>query len=243
MLDPKYVRSNPEEVAAILRKKNFELDVARLTELEERRKSLQVRTEQLQSERKSGSREFGKIKKEGGDIAGLQARMNRISTEVKESELELASLQEELDQLLLGVPNLPHESVPEGQDENDNVLVRTWGEPRQFEFEAKDHVDLGAALGLDFETATNLSGSRFAMMRGKIARLHRALAQFMLDVQTCEHGYEEVNTPLLVHDKALYGTGQLPKFGEDLFKTACDDDQEGSQKQFFPDPYCRSHPD
>ena len=233
MLDPKYVRSHPEEVAAILRKKNFELDVARLTELEERRKSLQVRTEQLQSERKSGSREFGKIKKEGGDIAELQARMNRISTEVKESEQELASLQEELDQLLLGVPNLPHESVPEGQDENDNVLVRTWGEPHQFEFEPQDHVELGAPYGLDFETATNLSGARFSMLRGKMARLHRALAQFMLDVQTTEHGYEEVNSPLLVHDKALYGTGQLPKFGEDLFKTACDDDQEGGQKQFF----------
>ena len=233
MLDPKYVRSNPEEVATILRKKNFELDVERLTALEDRRKSLQVRTEQLQSERKSGSKEFGKIKKEGGDISELQGRMNRISAEVKEAEQELSSLQEELDTLLLGVPNLPHESVPEGKDEEDNVLVRTWGEPRIFDFTVKDHIDLGEAMGLDFETATQLSGSRFAMMRGKIARMHRALAQFMLDVQTIENGYEEVNTPLLVHDKALYGTGQLPKFGEDLFKTACDDDQEGGQKQFF----------
>lgn len=221
MLDPKYVRGNLEEVAAILRKKHFELDVERLNALEERRKSLQIRTEQLQSERKSGSKEFGKIKAQGGDISELKARMDRISAEVKESEHELAGLQEELNAILLGVPNLPHDSVPEGKDEDDNVEVRTWGIPMDFEFEIKDHVDLGEPLGLDFETGAKLSGARFTLMRGGIARLHRALAQFMLDVQTSEHGYEEVNTPALVHDKALLGTGQLPKFSEDLFKTEC----------------------
>lgn len=229
MLDPRYVRSNPEAVAAILRKKHFELNVERLSALEERRKSLQVRTEQLQSERKSGSKEFGKMKAQGGDIAKLKAKMDKIAVEVKESEQELASLQVDINQLLLGVPNLPHESVPEGKDEDDNIEVRTWGTPRSFDFDIKDHVDLGEPLGLDFETGTKLSGARFTLMRGQIARLHRALAQFMLDVQTTEHGYEEVNTPALVHDTALLGTGQLPKFSNDLFKTECAE----ADKPFF----------
>ncbi|WBA87147.1 serine--tRNA ligase [Endozoicomonas sp. GU-1] len=233
MLDPKIVRSNPEAVAEQLLKKHYKLDIERLVSLEERRKSLQVKTEQLQSERKSGSREFGKIKAQGGDVSALKERMDQVNAELKENEQALTELQEALNNLLLEVPNLPDSSVPEGKDENDNVLVRTWGEPRQFEFDVKDHVDLGEVLGLDFEAAAQISGSRFAMLRGKIARLHRALAQFMLDVQTTEHGYEEVITPLLVHDKALYGTGQLPKFGEDLFKTACDDDSGADQKQFF----------
>ncbi|WP_419536274.1 serine--tRNA ligase [Endozoicomonas sp.] len=233
MLDPKLVRSTPEAVAEQLLKKHYKLDVERLVSLEERRKSLQVKTEQLQSERKSGSKEFGKIKAQGGDVSALKERMDQVNAELRENEQALSELQDELNNLLLEVPNLPDSSVPEGKDENDNVLVRTWGEPRKFEFEVKDHVDLGETLGLDFEAAANISGSRFAMLRGKIARLHRALAQFMLDVQTTEHGYEEIITPLLVHDKALYGTGQLPKFGEDLFKTACDDDTGADQKQFF----------
>ncbi|MGI2027227.1 serine--tRNA ligase [Endozoicomonas acroporae] len=233
MLDPKIVRSNPEAVAEQLLKKHYKLDIERLVSLEERRKSLQVKTEQLQSERKSGSREFGKIKAQGGDVSALKERMDQVNAELKENEQALTELQEALNNLLLEVPNLPDSSVPEGKDENDNVLVRSWGEPRQFEFDVKDHVDLGEVLGLNFEAAAHISGSRFAMLRGKIARLHRALAQFMLDVQTTEHGYEEVITPLLVHDKALYGTGQLPKFGEDLFKTACDDDTGADQKQFF----------
>ncbi len=233
MLDPKYVRSNPEEVAARLLKKHFTLDVDQLVSLEDRRKFLQVQTEQLQSERKSGSKEFGKLKAQGGDIVELKEKMDRINAELKTCESELGSLQEDINDLLLGIPNLPDESVPAGKDENDNVLVRTWGEPKSFDFDVKDHVDLGAPYGLDFESAANISGARFAMMRGKIARLHRALAQFMLDVQTDEHGYEEVNTPYLVHDQALYGTGQLPKFGEDLFKTACDSEHGGDQKQFY----------
>ena len=233
MLDPKIVRSHPEALAEQLLKKHYKLDVERLVSLEERRKSLQVKTEQLQSERKSGSREFGKLKAQGGDVSALKERMDQVNAELKENEQALAELQEALNNQLLELPNLPDSSVPEGKDENDNLLVRTWGEPRKFEFDVKDHVDLGEAFGLDFEAAAHISGSRFAMLRGKIARLHRALAQFMLDVQTTEHGYEEVITPLLVHDKALYGTGQLPKFGEDLFKTACDDDTGADQKQFF----------
>ncbi|MGB0360187.1 MAG: serine--tRNA ligase [Endozoicomonas sp.] len=233
MLDPKLVRSTPEAVAEQLLKKHYILDVGHLSLLEERRKSLQVKTEHLQSERNSGSKEFGKIKAQGGDVSALKVRMDQVNAELKNNEHTLSQLQKELNNLLLEMPNLPHESVPEGKDENDNVLVRTWGKPRTFDFEIKDHVDLGEAYGLDFEAAAALSGARFVMLRGKVARLHRALAQFMLDIQTSEHGYEEVITPLLVHDKALYGTGQLPKFGEDLFKTACDDDASAEQKQFY----------
>ena len=233
MLDPKLVRNTPQAVAKQLLKKQFTLDVERLVELEERRKSLQVETEQLQSERKSGSKEFGKIKSQGGDVSTLKQRLDQVNSQLKNNEHLLSALQEELNQRLLEIPNLPHSSVPEGNDESDNVLIRSVGEPRQFDFTVRDHVDLGAPLGLDFEAAASLCGSRFAVLRGKIARLHRALAQFMLDVQTTEHGYEEINSPLLVHDKALYGTGQLPKFGEDLFKTACEDNESTEQKQFF----------
>ncbi len=229
MLDPKYVRSNPEEVAELLRKKHFELDIEAINRLEERRKSLQVRTEQLQGERKSGSKAFGKLKATGGDVAELKAQMDKINAELKASEQELGTLQDELSNLMQGIPNLPDASVPEGRDENDNLEVRKWGEPRAMDFEVKDHVDLGAQYGLDFETAAKLSGARFALLRGPIARLHRALAQFMLDVQVNEHGYEEVNTPYLVHDHVLQGTGQLPKFGEDLFQTVCD----GAEKPFY----------
>ena len=229
MLDPKYVRTNPEEVAERLRKKHYELDVAALTSLEERRKSLQMKTEQLQNERKTGSKAFGKLKAQGGDVSELKAQMDRINGELKDSEIVLNDLQDELNRLLAGIPNLPDASVPEGKDEEDNVEVRTWGKPESFAFEPKDHVELGAPFGLDFDTAAKLSGSRFALLRGPIARLHRALAQFMLDVQVNEHGYEEVNTPYLVHDHVLQGTGQLPKFGEDLFKTNC----KGAEKPFY----------
>ena len=233
MLDPKHVRSAPEAVAEQLLKKQYTLDVERLVDLEERRKSLQVKTEQLQGERNSGSKEFGKIKAQGGDVAALKERMDQVNAELKANEHALSALQDELNALLLEVPNLPHSSVPEGRDENDNILIRSWGEPRTIDFEVKDHVDLGEAIGLDFEAATRICGARFAVLRGKIARLHRALAQFMLDVQTTEHGYEEVITPLLVHDTALYGTGQLPKFGADLFKTSCHGDADQEQKQFY----------
>ncbi|MDP0563194.1 MAG: serine--tRNA ligase [Candidatus Endonucleobacter sp. (ex Gigantidas childressi)] len=229
MLDSKYVRSNPKEVAEHLRKKHYELDVAELSGLEERRKSLQIRTEQLQNERKVGSKSFGKLKAQGGDVSELKVRIDRINDELKGSEVALNELHNELNYFLEGIPNLPHESVPEGSDESDNLEVRKWGEPRDLDFEAKDHVNLGEQYGLDFETAAKLSGARFVILRGPIARLHRALAQFMLDVHVSEHGYEEVNTPCLVHDHVLQGTGQLPKFGEDLFKTSC----VGSDKSFY----------
>ena len=229
MLDSKYVRSNPEEVAQLLEKKHYSLDVERLHDLESKRKSLQVRTETLQNERKSGSKEFGKLKAQGGDITYIKARMDKINLELKESEVNLCKLQEDLNGILLEIPNIPHESVPEGHDETDNLLVRTWGKPKSFDFKPKDHIDLGVQYGLDFEMAAKLSGSRFSLLKGPMARLHRALAQFMLNIHVDEHGYEEVNTPYLVHDHVLIGTGQLPKFGDDLFKTSC----EGSDKPFY----------
>ncbi len=229
MLDPKYVRANPEEVAALLRKKHYELDVERIMSLDAERKSIQLRTEQLQSERKSGSKQFGMLKAKGEDVTELKSRLDSINGELKTSEQTLKDLQAELDGIFLTVPNLPHESVPEGKDEEDNLEVRKWGEPTQLDFELKDHVELGQAYGLDFETGAKLSGARFTLMRGQIARLHRALAQFMLDVQTSEHGYEECYTPYLVHDHVLRGTGQLPKFEEDLFKTSC----EGEEKPYY----------
>ena len=221
MLDPKYIRSNIDEVATLLRKKHFKLDVERLNFLEKRRKSLQIHTEQLQSECNSGAKFFWKIKSKGLDLVELKVKLDQLSVEVKKSEHELVALQEELNNLLLEIPNLPHDSVPEGDDAEENVEIRRWGQPINFNFKIKDHINLGKPIGLDFETGSKLSGARFTLMRSGIARLHRALAQFMLDVQTTEHGYEEMNTPSLVYDTALYGTGQLPKFSKDLFKTEC----------------------
>ena len=229
MLDPKLVRADLEAVAVALRKKHFELDVDRIRSLEAERREVQLRTEQLQGERKSGSKQFGMLRKQGEDTTELKARMDQINEELKSYEEKLKSLQSELDGIMLGVPNLPHESVPEGKDEDDNELVRTWGDVKELGFKPKDHVELGEKYGLDFETGTKLSGSRFTLMRGQIARLHRALAQFMLDLQTREHGYEEVYTPYLVHGSALQGTGQLPKFEEDLFKTSC----EGEDQPYY----------
>ncbi|WP_330924698.1 serine--tRNA ligase [Candidatus Sororendozoicomonas aggregata] len=223
MLDAKYVRTHPEEVAKCLLKKHYTLDVGALNALEEQRKSLQVRTEQLQAERKSGSKAFGKARSQGDDIAELKAKMDTLNGELKASEQMLSDCQQALNDLLLGIPNLPDASVPEGAGEDDNQQVRTWGTPKTMGFDVKDHVDLGERYGLDFETGAKLSGSRFALLRGPIARLHRALAQFMLDTQVGEHGYEEVNTPYLVHDHVLQGTGQLPKFGDDLFVTDCEE--------------------
>lgn len=224
MLDPKYIRSNSEEVAVQLRKKHYELDVKRIIALDAERKSIQLSTEQLQSERKSGSKQFGMLKAKGEDVSELKSSLDNINEKLKVSEQALKDIQAELDAILLMVPNLPHESVPEGKDENDNLNIRQWGKPRVLDFEPQDHVSLGQAYGLDFETGVKLSGARFTLMRGQIARLHRALAQFMLDVQTVEHGYEECYTPYLVHADALRGTGQLPKFEEDLFKTYCEGD-------------------
>jgi len=219
MLDPKLVRSQPQLVAERLATRGFVLDVAQLESLEARRKTVQTRTETLQAERNSRSKSIGQAKGRGEDIQPLLADVERMGTELSEAKQELDEIQAELDALLLAMPNLPEEGVPVGADEDDNVEVRQWGSPREFDFEPRDHVSLGEQHGyLDFETAAKLSGARFALMRGPIARLHRALAQFMLDVHVNEHGYEELYTPYLVQADALQGTGQLPKFEADLFR-------------------------
>ncbi|WP_322977852.1 serine--tRNA ligase [Pseudomonas sp. C11] len=219
MLDSKLVRTQLTEIAERLATRGFALDVARFEALESQRKSVQVRTEQLQAERNSRSKSIGQAKARGEDIAPLLADVDRMGNELDEAKRELDGIQAELDHLMLTIPNLPHESVPVGEDEEGNVEVRRWGTPRAFDFEIKDHVALGEQHGwLDFETAAKLSGARFALLRGPIARLHRALAQFMINLHTAEHGYEEAYTPYLVQAPALMGTGQLPKFEEDLFK-------------------------
>ncbi|MDP2245776.1 serine--tRNA ligase [Pseudomonas sp.] len=219
MLDSKLVRSQLHDVAQRLAARGFELDVARFEGLETQRKTVQTRTEQLQAERNSRSKAIGQAKQRGEDIAPLLADVDRMGSELDQGKLELDAIQLELDSLLLNIPNLPDESVPVGADEESNVEVRRWGTPKAFDFDIQDHVALGEKFGwLDFETAAKLSGARFALLRGPIARLHRALAQFMINLHTGEHGYEEAYTPYLVQAPALQGTGQLPKFEEDLFK-------------------------
>lgn len=219
MLDSRLVRTQPQEIAQQLATRGFELDVAALEQLETQRKEVQMRTEQLQSERNSSAKSIGQAKARGEDIAPLLAAVEQLGGELDTAKQQLAEIQAGLDDILLGVPNVPHESVPVGADEDGNVEVRRWGEPADFDFEVKDHVELGEQLGgLDFANAAKLSGARFAVMRGGIARLHRALAQFMLNIHTVEHGYQEHYTPYLVQASALQGTGQLPKFEEDLFR-------------------------
>jgi seryl-tRNA synthetase len=219
MLDPKYVRANPEEVANLLKKKGYEFPVEQFVELDNQRKSIQTETETLQNERNTRSKGIGKAKAAGEDIQPLLAEVQNLGDQLDAAKERLNAVQAQLDDLLLGVPNLPHESVPEGADEDDNVEVRTWGTPAEFDFEPQDHVALGEKNGeLDFETAAKLTGSRFAVMKGKIARLHRALTQLMLDTHVGEHGYEEIYVPYMVNADSLQGTGQLPKFEEDLFR-------------------------
>jgi seryl-tRNA synthetase len=227
MLDSKLVRSQLHDIAQRLASRGYQLDVTRIEALEAQRKSVQTRTEQLQAERNSRSKTIGQAKQRGEDIAPLLADVDRMGSELDAGKRELDSIQVELDNLLLSIPNLPHASVPVGADEEGNVEVRRWGQPRDFLFPVLDHVSLGERHGwLDFETAAKLSGARFALLRGPIARLHRALAQFMLDLHTAEHGYEEAYTPYLVQAPALQGTGQLPKFEEDLFKVSRDGDAD-----------------
>ena len=219
MLDPKRVRSQTEDIARRLAIKNFTFDTATFEQLEERRRGLQVRTETLQSEQNKKSKSIGKAKASGEDIQPLLDEVDDLKARKSEAEDQLRELQEELSHFLAAIPNVPDEDVPAGKDEDDNVELRTWGTPREFSFEPQDHVALGEALhGMDFETATNLAHSRFVVMRGQVARLHRALAQFMLDLHTEEHGYTEAYVPYLVNADALYGTGQLPKFEADLFR-------------------------
>ena len=224
MLDSKLLRTQPQDIAERLAVRGFVLDVAGLEALEAQRKAVQTRTEQLQAERNSRSKSIGQAKARGEDIAPLLAQVDQLGGELEAGKRELESIQADLDAIALNIPNLPDASVPQGASEDDNVEVRSWGTPRTFDFPVVDHVELGENIkGLDFEAAAKLSGARFAVMRGGIARLHRALAQFMLDLHTAEHGYQEMYTPYLVQASALQGTGQLPKFSEDLFRL----DREG----------------
>ena len=238
MLDIALLRKDLDSVLARLAKrKNPQpfLDEARFRELEAERKTLQARTEDLQAQRNSLSKQIGALKGKGEDTTAVMAQVGGIGDELKASAERLEVLQTELSGLLMAVPNLPHDSVPVGSDESGNVEVRRWGTPGTYAFEVKDHVDVGAPLGLDFETGAKLSGSRFTFLKGHIARLHRALAQFMLDVQTQEHGYTECYTPYLVQAKALQGTGQLPKFEQDLFHvTSGDGDAAGNKWYLIP---------
>ena len=221
MIDPNILRSNLVEVAEKLKvKRNFDLDVALLSELEEQRKSLQVKTETLQAERNARSKNIGKAKASGEDISSLLAEVDDMGIELSTTKAKLDDVLAEINQIALSIPNLPADEVPLGKDDSENLEVSRWGTPKKFDFEVKDHVTLGENLqGLDFSAGAKLSGSRFAVMKGQIAKLHRALSQFMLDLHTQEHGYTEAYVPYLVNHATLYGTGQLPKFGEDLFHT------------------------
>ena len=219
MLDPKLLRSELERVAQVLARRGFQLDTAQLSELESRRKALQVEAQELQNERNTKSKSIGKAKASGEDIAPLLNEVATLGDRLKAANEALAAVQDDLRAVALNMPNLLHESVPDGQDETDNREERRWGEPPNFDFEPKDHVDLGDGLAmLDFDVAAKLTGSRFAVMSGPLARMHRALTQFMLDTHTVEHGYTEAYVPYMVNSDSLYGTGQLPKFGEDLFR-------------------------
>ena len=218
MLDIQLLRKDLDGVAQRLAARGYTLDVAAFSALEAERRAIQTRTEDLQSRRNSLSKQIGAMKGRGEDTTALMAEVGGLGDEMKASAAQLDDVQSRLSKLMLEMPNLPHDSVPAGNDEQGNVEVRRWGMPRQFEFEVKDHVDVGTPLGLDFETGAKLAGARFTMLRGAMARLHRALAQFMLDTHTQQHGYTEVYSPYIVNPEILYGTGQLPKFADDMFR-------------------------
>ena len=236
MLDIQLLRNDIQTTAQRLAQRGFVLDTDRFGELEGRRKQLQIRSEELQAQRNSLSKQIGVLMGQGkkDEAEAAKAQVAQLKTDLENIESELPQVQAALDDLLLRIPNLPHESVPVGKDETENVEVRKVGTPRTFDFDIKDHVDLGAALGLDFEKAAELSGARFSLMKGKIARLHRALAQFMLDTHTQQHGYTECYTPYIVNDSTLLGTGQLPKFGEDLFHVTRGGDETKLTQYLIP---------
>lgn len=223
MLDPKRVRAETDEIVRRLAVKHFTFERKLFDELEEKRRAIQVQTETLQGEQNKRSKSIGKAKAAGEDIAPLLQEVENLKHQKAEAEDNLRAVQESLNAFLAGIPNLPDEDVPEGESEDDNVEVRRWGTPRTYDFDVKDHVSLGESLrGIDFERGSQLAHSRFVAMTGPIARLHRALAQFMMDQHTAEHGYTETYVPYLVNANTLFGTGQLPKFEEDLFRTAGD---------------------
>ena len=230
MLDPALLRANPAELAVSLRaSRGFELDVGRVEALEAQRKQLQIRTQELQNLRNTRSKQIGMLKAKGEDVSAVMAEVAGFGEELKASEIRLDEIRGEIEAIALGIPNIPDASVPQCSDESHNVEQHRWGTPRVFDFEVKDHVELGARHGwLDGETAAKLSGARFTVLRGQLARLHRALAQFMLDLHTGEHGYEETNVPVIVNADSMRGTGQLPKFEEDLFST-----QLGDSKRYL----------
>ncbi len=230
MLDPALLRHQPADLAERLRtSRGFELDVSALESLEADRKRIQVRTQELQSLRNSRSKAIGQAKAKGEDVSAIMAEVAAFADELKASEVALDELREKIDTISMGIPNIPADDVPAGADESENVEQARWGTPRQFDFKVLDHVELGARnKWLDGETAAKLSGSRFTVLRGPVARLHRALAQFMLDLHSGEHEYQETNVPVIVNADSLYGTGQLPKFEEDMFIT-----QLGEQKRYL----------
>ncbi|OTA16367.1 serine--tRNA ligase [Xenorhabdus vietnamensis] len=235
MLDPNILRNELDAVAEKLARRGYTLDVETLRKQEERRKVLQVETETLQAERNSRSKAIGAAKARGEDIEPLRQEVNQLGEKLDSAKAELETLQAEIRSIVLSMPNMPDDSSPDGKDDSDNLEISRWGEPRQYDFEVKDHVSLGElAGGLDFAAAVKLTGSRFVVMKGQIARLHRAISQFMLDLHTEQHGYLETYVPYLVNHDSLYGTGQLPKFGEDLFHTRPLEEESGSHYALIP---------
>ena len=233
MLETRYLREHPEAVAAALKKRGYHFDVAAFKELEHQRKQLQAETERLQAQRNSRSKKIGQIKAEGGDISAVRAEVAELGDQLKSNEERLKALQEQIRALMLDMPNLPSDDVPEGNDEADNVEIRRWGDIPEFDFPVRDHADIGElSRRMDFQTAARLAGSRFVVMHGSLVRLHRALAQFMLDTHAFEHNYHEVYVPFIANEESLTGTGQLPKFADDLF--ALDTDMGGSRYHLIP---------
>lgn len=225
MLDPQLLRNELETCATKLARRGFTLDVTAIQNLEEQRKELQVETQRLQSERNSQSKSIGQAKAKGEDVSAILETVSKIGDQLKETDEKLKVVQQQIEDIVLTIPNLPDDSIPEGKSEDDNREERKWGTPKTFDFEVQDHVDIGEKIGgLDFETAAKITGSRFAVMSGSIARLHRALIQFMLDTHSSEHGYTETYVPYIVNKESLFGTGQLPKFEEDLFKLRSEND-------------------
>ena len=236
MLDIQLLRNDLANVAKRLAQRGFVLDTTTFENLENQRRNLQVQTEEWQAKRNSLSKQIGALKGQGkhDEAQAVMDEVAQIKQDLEQTQNDYEAVQNQIDALLLTIPNLPHESVPVGKDEQENVEVRKVGTPRTFDFDIKDHVDLGEALGLDFEKAAQLSGARFSLMKGKVARLHRALAQFMLDTHTQQHGYTECYTPYIVSDSTLLGTGQLPKFGEDLFHVTRGGDESKLTQYLIP---------
>lgn len=218
MIDPRLLRQNLDDVVNALAKRGYKMDTTRFNELEEQRRELQVSLQDLQNERNTTSKQIGIAKSKGEDVSAIMASVANLGEQLNKVEAELAVVSDALNTMLLDMPNIPNSEVPMGKNEDDNVEIKRWGTPREFSFEPKDHVALGEKTGMDFEAAAKISGSRFVVLKSNMAKLHRALAQFMLDTHTEEHGYTEVNVPVVVNQKSLYGTAQLPKFSEDLFK-------------------------